>query len=53
MAWIPESFAKVGKFLRVGDSDGWQVIHAHSRQSEEYLMRHERDYLTERRASDI
>lgn len=54
VAWIPEIHAKPGKFLRIGDENGWQVKEVGSfRREESYLLEHERDYLTQRRASDI
>lgn len=53
VAWIPEVFAVIGKFLRIGDDNGWRVESAGPRKDGAYLFRHERDYLTQRRASDI
>lgn len=26
MAWIPEKFAVKGKFIRIEDDDGWEVV---------------------------
>lgn len=52
-AWIPEKFAVVGKFLKIKSDDGWQVMSIGGRLSEEYVKEHERNYLTQRRASDI
>ncbi len=46
VAWIRERFAKVGKYLRIKDSDGWHVDAAYGRRTEEYLLAHERDHLS-------
>jgi hypothetical protein len=56
--WIPEQFAHVGKKLRLQDkngvwSAGWQVLEVGARQTEEYVVDNERDYLKQREASDI
>ena len=40
MAWIPEPFAKVGKYLRIGESDGWLVDAVYSAKPEEYILKH-------------
>lgn len=53
VAWIPEAFAAIGKFLRIGSDNGWRVSSIGGRMESGYLFRHERDYLTQRRASDI
>ncbi len=54
IAWIPERFAIKGKFIKVLGEDGWQVVEVgKSRIEGSYLMEHERNYLTQRRASDI
>ncbi len=53
VAWIPEIFAVIGKYLRLGDDNGWRVSSIGGRMESGYLFRHNRDYLTQRRASDI
>lgn len=54
VAWIPEEFAKVGKFLRIEDDNGWQVEKVGSRRmSGVYLAEHEREYLRHRKVTDI
>lgn len=59
VAWIPEKFAEVGRWLELKMKDGrwqnhWQVIYVGSSKREEsYLVAHERDYLNQRKASDI
>ncbi len=53
VAWIPEEVAKVGKFVRIGDDNGWEVKTAGERKDGAYILKHERDFMTQRRASDI
>ena len=43
-SWIPERFAKQGKFLRLGDDDGWQVVAVYASAPEERVKAYERDY---------
>ena len=58
-AWIPESFAVKGRIVYFGKKTDkperlWTVVNSPStRKSGEYLGAHERDYLTQRQASDI
>lgn len=57
-AWIPENLAVVGKTIYFGKKSDkperlWTVEGVGSRISEEYLREHERDYLSQRDASDI
>jgi hypothetical protein len=54
VAWIPEQFAKKGKYLRIGDDNGWLVVEAGTRRiSGQYLMEHEREYLNHRNVTDV
>lgn len=54
VAWIPEEFAKVGKFLRLEDDNGWEVTSVGThRLNGQYIMDHEREYLRHRRVTDI
>jgi len=57
MVWIPEDFAHKGKYIQVLRKgfweNGWQVIEVYDRASEEYLLKHERDYKVQRAASDV
>ena len=54
VAWIPEEFATNGRYLRVHDDDGWQVVEVSAvRQSGEYLQDHERDHVGHRSRTDI
>ena len=58
-AWIPEKLAVVGKKIYFGNKTKtpetlWEVISASDgRHPESYLRNHERDYKTQREASDI
>lgn len=60
-AWIPEKLAVVGKTVYFGKKEEepepdllWTVASvSDGRVSEEYLAEHERDYKTQRQASDI
>jgi len=60
-AWIPEKLAVVGKKVYFGKKAEkpepellWTVSSvSDGRVSEEYLIEHERDYTTQRQASDI
>lgn len=46
VAWIPAKFAAVGKFVRLRDSDGWQVTRVGATASDGYVREHERDHRT-------
>lgn len=53
-AWIPESFARVGKVLKIKGEDGWHVLRvSDTRLSEDYIKEHRDDYRYQREASDI
>lgn len=57
MAWIPEKYAVVGRFLRLTEDgvseNGWEVVGAGARQPVEYVRERSQDYKNTRRASDI
>lgn len=59
VAWIPEKFAQEGRKIYLGKKtktpDRIWIVEKVSptRQSGDYLAEHERDYLTQRDASDI
>lgn len=57
-AWIPENLAVVGKKIYFGKKTKtperlWTVTSVGGRQSGDWLTEHERDYLSQRKASDI
>lgn len=37
-SWIPEEFAKSGKYIRLKDDDGWKVIGVGFRASEQQVF---------------
>lgn len=43
-AWLPDRYAKQGKFLRIRGEDGWRVEEVYSAESEERVKARERDY---------
>jgi hypothetical protein len=55
--WVPEQFAKVGKFLRiligVDWENGWEVIEVGERKEEQFVLEDSQDYKHQRKASDI
>lgn len=58
IAWIPEKFAEVGRKIILGKKTPgapiWEVSQVSDlRLPESYLLDHERDYKTQRQASDI
>lgn len=54
VAWIPEQFAAVGEYIKIGEDDGWKVNFVGShRQPEDYVQAHERDHMGHRSRTDI
>lgn len=54
IVWLPETMAKIGKILKIKNEDGWCVVEvSEGRTDYAYLKEHERNYLTQREASDI
>jgi hypothetical protein len=57
MAWIPEQYARKGKFLRIRNhgkwENGWEVTAVYSRKHADEVLENERLYLVQREASDI
>lgn len=52
-AWIPEKFAKRGKYLRIKQDDGWLVEEVYGRQPEDWVISKSQDYKVHRDATDI
>jgi hypothetical protein len=57
-SWIPEGFAKVGDILKMREkdgrwTDGWRVISASPPMDARTVEANERNYLRQRKASDI
>lgn len=44
IVWIPEKYAKKGKWLKIANDNGWEVIETGSPLSEDYVFGHERDF---------
>lgn len=54
VAWIPSQFAVIGKRLFIEDMPGiWEVIERYETKEKEYVEARSRDYLNQRKASDI
>jgi len=58
IAWIPEQYAQIGKWLRIGKhyyhENFWQVeTTSDTRKSEDQLLEGERDYMHQRGVSDV
>lgn len=54
ISWIPEQFAKVGKFLKINDDNGWEVKKVYNIvQTSEENNKRSQDYKKTRIASDI
>jgi hypothetical protein len=58
VAWIPAKFAKVGKYVKIKQEDGswdngWEITSVGSKRKAEYVESNERDYLKQRKASDV
>lgn len=57
MAWIPEKFAILNNIIKIkkdGKWDsGWKVIYIGAKMKAEIVEANERDYLKQRKASDI
>jgi hypothetical protein len=57
VSWIPESFAILGKYLKLLENDvwenGWQVVNIGGRQDREYRLERSRDYKRQRKGSDM
>lgn len=52
--WLPEEFAKRGKFLKLKGKDGWMVTEVGDhRYTEQETLDRSQDYKKTRKASDI
>lgn len=57
--WIPEKYAKKGKFLKLKDRNsgewisGWQIEEIWTRERADIVNERSRDHLHQRKASDI
>lgn len=51
--WIPEKYAKKGKFIKIKDEDGWQVRSVGTRMAEDQLLVVSQSYKHTREVSDV
>jgi hypothetical protein len=55
--WIPEKFAKIGKYIKIKENDiwdnGWEVIEVWAKKELDSIEDKERDFLKQRKASDV
>ena len=52
-SWIPDKFAKVGKYIKLKDDDGWEVVEVGSIMDSKEVQKRISDYRHQRKASDI
>jgi len=52
-SWIPEKYAKKGKFIKLKEDDGWEVIHVGSMMDSKKVQQRSTDYRNQRKMSDI
>jgi hypothetical protein len=53
-AWIPAELAQAGRYVRIGQEDGWRVRAVYGPAlPEEYVLERSRDHRHQREASDI
>jgi len=53
VSWIPEKYSKIGKYLKLKNDDGWQVIKVNSIMDSKEVSKRSIDYKNQRKASDI
>ena len=57
VGWIPDKFAKIGRCLKIKRDgvwdEGWEVIEVGSRKEIEDVEAGERDFLKQRKVSDV
>ena len=52
-SWIPERFARQGKYLKLKGDDGWLVESVGNRMEEKMVLERSQDHKHQRKASDI
>ena len=52
-SWLPEKFAKVGKYVKLKDDDGWKVVEVFSIMDSKKVQERSIDYRNQRKVSDI
>jgi len=53
VSWLPEKYAKRGKYVKLKDIDGWKIIEVGHRMKGEETLERSQDYKHQRKASDI
>lgn len=53
VSWIPEKYTKLGKFLKLKEDNGWEVIEIFAKKNSKEVDKRSRDYKYQRKASDI
>ena len=53
MSWIPEKYAKLGKFVKLKEDDGWKVVAVYSIMDSKEVQERSTDYRNQRKVSDI
>ena len=53
VSWIPEKFAQVGNIIKVKTDEGWEITKVFSKKEKKYIENKERDYLKQRKVSDM
>lgn len=54
VVFIPEVFAVLNKYLKIGEDDGWKVTTVGAmRVAEDYLTLKGREYLNHRKVTDV
>ena len=43
-SWVPEKFAKQGKYLKLKEDDGWKVVEVYAKLPEEQIKNYSHDY---------
>ena len=53
-SWLPEQYARCGKWVKLKEEDGWLITNVSKKRIEEKeLMERRRDFKNQRKASDI
>ena len=53
VSWIPERYAIKGKFLKLKEDNGWEVLSVGAKQPASVVNQRSRDWKKTRKASDI
>lgn len=52
-SWIPDKYAKLGKYIKLKDDDGWEVVEVFSIMDSKKVQERSTDYRNQRKVSDI